>query len=170
MKVGFCEAEAVGLYNQLSTEAFDIFDYPGRKPKFVVDYPFSSLLSNSCIAETNFYPADSIAEALFAHTMGFQVDKWAYSVRIHPEYLPILHEDELIAVLVHEIAHVVVGLEASHDENWAEANRRLGGYDSPNLLPRLVNLSPTLERFNPNLYHRPTVRGFDEFLAARFGD
>jgi hypothetical protein len=62
--------------------------------------------------------------------------KPATGIILDGSVLPWMHEDEVRGVLLHELAHVIAGWDADHDEPWMEVAEYLGSAPTPWILLR----------------------------------
>lgn len=124
MTYGFTPRQAYNLYRSIRKEVFPDWGIPPRRIQFSAR-PF---------ADHGWPPAfGGAASTLFdlEHPR-----KPAYGIVVDGSLLPYMYEDELRGTILHEIAHVIAGWDADHDEEWVYVCRLLDTPPAPELLLR----------------------------------
>ena len=135
MKVGFTPREAYSMYRSLSREVFNYFGYTHPKPRFSA--ADDSRLRGGEYAHCDFAPADYVRpEGWRGFLANPPVQPYPSWLRMHPGYLSYYHEDEILGILLHELAHASVGYEAGHGRVWSSAAAEIGGHDNDLLIIR----------------------------------
>lgn len=122
------------LYGSLSREVFNYFSMDrAHIPPFVIG-PWQSLQESlvRAVASTAFY-------------------KWnrqrAFEVRLNNVFHPLMYEDEIIVTILHELAHVVCGLEEQHGPKFRKTVEEVGGYTGNFMVIRNSSRLPFASEF-----------------------
>ena len=122
MRQGFTSDEVIDLYHDVAPRAFAVF---GKDPvEFSIPADHYTAPENACTlgimlgtdivahAETYYYPLGQRPSAPLA------ADTPALGITFNPWILPIVYEDEVWTILLHEIAHAAGVWEDSHFWQW----------------------------------------------------
>lgn len=124
MKVGFTPHEVRRMAKGLTAEAYRFFGETMppeltfhvrtiREKRNNASYAFTTFMSNPWLRM-----------------------EWPDEIVVNANCLPLLYQDEMIGVILHEAAHAIAGLAAQHGREWQEISRALGGHDRVSLLSR----------------------------------
>lgn len=140
MRVGFDGRDAYNMYRPLAKEVLGYYNYEYDTPQFrAFDY-----LKGKTPIEGFGVNASTFADTWFANPETREIDRDgpAGLISFNTAYLPYMYEDELIGIILHELAHVVSGFWAQHNREWAKCSNEVGGHDQPFLIPRLWEKLP----------------------------
>lgn len=133
MQYGLSHERITDMFYSLANEVFGYFNYAGPMPDFAVK-KFS--IFEPDVGVTNFHTEQD----------RWLPTKYAQSVHMNIECAEGLYEDEVIGVHLHELAHVVAGLHAGHDDEWLWRCLEIGGVSEPFFIPRRVEGLPYIYR------------------------
>ena len=150
MRVGFNGRDAYNMYRSLAKEVLGYYNYDAPTPKFrAFDYADT---------KTKYYAGtqhigNSYATTWFVdfEALEARLDEPPSIVTFNTPYLEYMYEDELIGVIIHELAHVVTGFWTYHGEDWAACSREVGGQDQPILVLRNNDKLPEHLQAKPDM-------------------
>jgi hypothetical protein len=147
------------MFHALWDEMTITHRFEGPKPRLYVSkctFPERGSRMSTALAVTDF--ADRVG--------GYRIQEHARYVAINGWIYPILDEEEMMYILIHEIAHCVMGLNAQHGPVFQDAMRISAGIAITSLQARRnQDYLDYLPRpfANPNVFLTPTL---DDYLAS----
>ena len=132
MKVGYTPMETYQMFRSLRKEVFSYFDYD-QPLSFGVRPQSSGLFSGPTIAHCDFSATPDRP-----WSWGDTINEYASGIRVNAEWLPYMHEDEMLCVLLHELAHVTAGWcnGDGHGLRWQRMAAEVGAIPKPDMLIR----------------------------------
>lgn len=130
MKVGFTPQEAYDMFRPLRKEVFSYFNYD--RPLSFGTRPWKSgIFDRGTIAHTDFSEDPETPWNPLK-----RINEYASGIRMSADYLAHLYEDELICVLLHELAHVTAGFSSQHGSEWQRHAAEVGAVPEAHFLIR----------------------------------
>lgn len=117
------------MFHALWDEMVVTHGFNGPKPRFYISktpFPQDHQVFGSALAITDF--AKKLGGwDIQEHAKYMAVNAWCY---------PIMDEEEMMYVLIHEIAHCIAGLEAQHTWEWGQVMQESCGIMIPYMMIR----------------------------------
>lgn len=140
MRQGFTSGEVLDRMHSLYQPTMDFFGHKQEKPEFFIRNGADPWYVGT-MASTSFRPRG------YSHDEDYygEPTRHATAVVANDVWFPYLYEDELIGVILHELAHVVVGIEEMHGPVWSMAAQEIGGHYQQHIAIRAIrDLPPSL--------------------------
>ena len=144
MRIGYDAKTIRSMYASLGKEVMGYFNMDVAKlPPLSVRY----------VRELDFFGFETDLPATALATTHFKRDRYGRAINdearemvFNRHFTPYLYEDEMINVIIHEICHVVAGLDAQHGSKWADCVEQVGGFSEALFVPRKMRDVPALKR------------------------
>lgn len=124
---------------------------------------YSEAAPKFSITKKTFHNESALAMTEFGDKYGNLLDH-ASAVLINGDAYPILDEEEVLYVIIHEVAHVIAGYWAQHYREWAMVMEEHAGIVVTYLAPR--RRMEYMDQLPPWFNQYAHTRNLDEWFAT----